>query len=121
MSRTFTPITIERTEDDVEANCLGWLQSLGWTVDRTQVGLFYTKDGRPTYIGTKGACDWRLKRSTIHAVHYFELEVKAPGEKPEKKQLEYMAAMKHLGVLAMWADGLETLIRQYSKAFSEAV
>lgn len=112
MTKTFTPIP-ERTENDVEANCIGWLQSLGWIAERNHVGLFYTKDGRPVPVGRPGACDWRLKRSHVNRIHYFELEVKAPGKKIEKRQQEYCVAMSHLGVMATWVDSLDRLQAWY--------
>jgi len=113
MTKTFTPIP-ERTENDVEANCIGWLQSLGWIAERNHVGLFYTKDGRPVPVGRPGACDWRLKRGFMYRIQYFEMECKAPGKKPDKKQLEYMAAMTHAEVITVCVDGLEELKRLYA-------
>lgn len=111
--KPFLPIP-EHTENDVEANCIGWLQSMGWIAERNHVGLFYTKDGRPVPVGRPGACDWRLKRSAEHRIHYLELEVKAPGKKPDKRQLEYMAAMRHAGVVTVSVDGLDRLQAWYA-------
>lgn len=106
---------MKRTENDIEYECINWLRSQGWTAERNPVGMLYTKDGRPHPVGRPGACDWRLKRSTKCAIHYFELEAKAPGKKPEPRQREYMATMTHLGILTTWADSLEMLKRWYAE------
>lgn len=104
-SATFVPVP-ERTENDVEYNIVGWMRAQGWIAERNPVGLLYTKDGRPHPVGKPGACDWRFKRSRLYSLDYMEIECKAPGKKPDKRQLEYMAAMKASGVVAAWFDSL---------------
>lgn len=103
----------EHTENDVEYNCIGWLREQGWIAERNPVGMLYTKDGRPHPVGRPGACDWRLKRSSDHPLHYFELECKAPGKRPEPRQREYMAQMAAHGVVAVYADSLAMLKAWY--------
>lgn len=105
MSKPFVPVP-ERTENDVEYNIVGWMRAQGWIAERNPVGLLYTQDGRPHPVGRPGACDWRFKRSADYSLHYMEIECKAPGKKPEKRQLEYMAAMNASGVVAAWFDSL---------------
>lgn len=112
MSRLFRPIP-EKTENDVEANCVKWLQSMGWIAERNPAGLFFTASGEGHRVGRPGVCDWRLKRSTNHPLHYFELECKKPGEKPSKPQREYMAQMAAHGVVAVYADSLAMLQHWY--------
>lgn len=118
MSRTFRPIP-EHTESDVEYNCIGWLRTQGWVAERNPVGLLYTKDGRPHPVGRPGACDWRLKRSSRETPHYFELECKAPRKRPDRRQLEYMAQMTAIGVIATWVDSLTELQRWYFEAMPD--
>jgi hypothetical protein len=105
----FTP-RVEHSENDVEYNCINWLQQRGWIADRVQVGLFYTRDGRPVSIGKPGQPDWRFKRGR----QYMEIEFKRPNANADKRQLEYLALMKHCGVLATWADGLLGLQQWYA-------
>lgn len=112
VSRTFAPRP-EITENDVEWNCINWLQSLGWIAERNPSGLLYTKNGDPHRVGRPGVCDWRLKRGVKHPLHYFELECKRPGEEPDKRQREYMAQMAAHGVVAVYADSLEMLQQWY--------
>lgn len=102
---------VEQTEDDVEWNCVEWLQRRGWIADRVQVGVFYTKDGRAVPIGKKGQPDWRFKCGRM----YMEIEFKAPSKKPDKWQLEYLATMQHLGVLCTWVDCLAGLQAWYAE------
>lgn len=111
--KPFTPIP-ERTENDVEYNCIGWLREQGWIAERNPVALLYTRDGRPHPVGRPGACDWRLKRSTHNQLHYFELECKKPGAEPDKRQREYMAQMAAHGVVAVYADSLAMLQQWYA-------
>ncbi len=120
MSRTFRPI-VERSENDVEYNCIGWLQSLGWIAERNPAGMLYTRDGRPHPVGRPGCCDWRLKRSADLQPHYFELECKKPGQKPEPRQREYMAQMAANGVIAVYADSLAMLQQWYEAEVMHAV
>lgn len=118
MSRAFRPIP-ERTENDVEANCVGWLQSLRWVPRRKNVGLFYTRNGVPIRIGKPGECDWCFMRDVTIGLHYMEIEFKRPGERPDKLQSEYMASMRSLGVVAIWVDSLEALQRWYAASVVE--
>lgn len=105
MSKPFEP-RVEHTENDVEWNIVTWMQCQGWIAERANVGLLYTKNGTPQRIGKPGQCDWRFKRGTHHQLHYMEIEMKAPGQKPDQHQREYMASMKHQGIVAVWFDSL---------------
>ena len=116
----FTPRT-ERTENDVEYNICGWLRSLGWINERNPVGQLFTRDGRPHHVGRRGACEWRFKRDSSYRIHYMEIEMKAPGKKPDPHQLEYRAAMQHVGVVAVWFDSLADCQSWYRSEVSDAV
>jgi len=105
------PMT-EKTENDVEYNCIKWLKDLRWIADRIHVGVFYTRDGRVVAIGRPGQPDWRFKRRR----QYMEIEFKAPGKKPNKQQEEYLATMRALGVLCTWVDSLTALQAWYTDA-----
>lgn len=122
-SKPSRPHLIEKTavtENDVEAAIVGFLRRRGWTVERNQVGLLYTADGRPCPVGRKGQCDWRALRPVPDlpgAVEYFEVEVKRPGAKPTNVQREYMALRTHLGYLVTWADSPKSFHQWYEEAF----
>lgn len=90
------------TENQVSAAVVRYMQARGWIADRVQVGLFYTKDGRPIPIGKPGQPDWRFKHPQLG---YCEIEMKRPGEEPGKRQLEYLATMLVLGFKVTWTDG----------------
>lgn len=103
----------ERTENDVEWNIVTWMQSMGWVAERANVGLLYTKKGTPQRIGKPGQCDWRFKRDAGFRIHYMEIEIKAPGRRPDRHQMEYMASMRHLGIIVAWFDSLSGLQEWY--------
>jgi hypothetical protein len=108
-----------QSENDVEHAIVHFLRRRGWLVDRNQVGLLYTADGRPCPVGRRGQCDWRAVRPLAGgergAAQYLEIEVKAPGWKPTKVQREYMALRTHQGVLVTWADSVEGFERWYGE------
>ena len=103
------------TENEVEAGIVRFLRERNWIVDRNNVGVFYTRDGRPLKIGRTGQCDWRATRDRRLTPHYIEVEVKAKGKKktPSKEQREYMALRKHQGVLVTWANSVESFSNWY--------
>ena len=110
------------SENVVEHAIVHFLRDRGWIVDRNQVGLLYTADGRPCPVGRRGQCDWRAVRPTDlnrGPCQYIEVEVKAPGQKPTKVQREYMALRAHQGIAVTWADSLEGFERWYGEAFGE--
>jgi hypothetical protein len=64
------------------------------------VGQFYTKYGALVNIGKNGESDvWGHRISDGKA---FYIEVKLPGEKPRKNQLDFIEAMKNTGAIAGW-------------------
>lgn len=92
------------TENEVTIEVITYLRRLGWYCHRNHVGVFYTRDGRPQKINPPGMPDWLL----LHPLHGIVwLELKRPGEKPRKVQLEYMAILKHKGFRVCWADSVE--------------
>lgn len=99
----------ERSERDVTANIVNFLRAEGWAMRRKNVGLFYTKDGRGQRIGTPGEPDWEAIRGGQH----FDVEMKAPGRKPEPAQLEYIARFNAIGNVATWADSFEMFEKWY--------
>lgn len=103
---------IKQSENAVTAAIVGYLQDCGWIADRIHVGVFYTRDGRPVSIGKPGQPDWRFKHRTLG---YIEVEMKASGEKPGKRQMEYLATMWSLGITATWADSLEMFAAWYER------
>ena len=64
------------------------------------VGDFFTKYGGRVSVGTPGEADvWGHRPGDGKA---FYIEVKLPGEKPRKNQLDFIEAMKNSGAIAGW-------------------
>ena len=71
----------------------------GHFVARANVGLFYTKDGRPVHAGLPvGFTDLFGHRAGDARAFY--LEVKTPTGRPTAQQLAFVAAMQKRGALA---------------------
>ena len=110
-----------KSENEVEDEVVTWLRVEGWIVRRQHVGTYYTRDGRPLSIGDVGECDWRAFRPFRNlpgAAGYLEFEAKATGKRPTDAQREYMAKRRRQGVLCIWADSLESFIRQYEEVYA---
>lgn len=74
------------------------LSADGHFVARYQVGLFYTKDGRPVRIGIEGGADiWGHRASDARAFYF---EVKDGTGRPSKEQLAFVAGMRKRGAIA---------------------
>jgi hypothetical protein len=106
------------TENEVTAECIGWLREKGWLCRRQHVGAFQpVSGGAITRMGEEGEADWRCLRAAHgKCIEYFELEFKATGKQPRPKQREYAAKRKHQGFNATWTDSLEKLKAWYSEA-----
>jgi hypothetical protein len=63
------------------------------------VGDFFTKYGSLVSVGKPGESDIWGHRPDGKA---FYLEVKMPGKKPRRDQLEFIEAMKNSGAIAGW-------------------
>ena len=63
------------------------------------VGDFFTKYGSLVSIGKPGESDIWGHRPDGRA---FYIEVKMPGKKPRRDQLEFIEAMKNSGAIAGW-------------------
>ena len=72
------------------------------------VGDFYTQYGGRISVGTKGDSDIRGHRPDGKA---FYVEVKLPGEKPRKEQLNFLEAMRKSGAIAGWATSIPEAIK----------
>lgn len=114
----------ELPENIAESHILDFLRLRGWEATRQQVGTFVAyrqfaelrETGRnnspviPIRIGMPRMCDWKLTRlcsRELATIECFELEVKAPGKKPDGEQMRYIDNRNALGMLATWSDGLE--------------
>jgi len=94
------------SENQATIDCLAWVRQLGWYAHRNQVGLFYTRDGRPVKIGVEGTPDWLL----LHPEHgILWLEMKSSTGNPSKLQRERLAMLKHLGFRVGVANSTERL------------
>lgn len=71
------------------------------------VGEFYTKYGSVVRVGVPGESDIFGHRPDGRA---FYIEVKLPGEKPRKNQLEFIEAMKASGAIAGWCTSVKEAI-----------
>ena len=67
------------------------------------VGDFFTKYGTLVSVGKPGESDIWGHRSDGKA---FYLEVKMPGKKPRRDQLEFIEAMKKSGAIAGWCTSI---------------
>ncbi|MDO4720947.1 MAG: VRR-NUC domain-containing protein [Peptostreptococcaceae bacterium] len=81
------------------------LQPYAYTF-RANVGLFFTKDGRPVQTGLPpGFSDLFGFRKSDGRM--FFIEVKKPGGRRSEKQKQFIAAMKRAGALAGFALSAE--------------
>lgn len=68
------------------------------------VGDFFTKYGGRVSVGIPGESDiWGVLPPHGRA---FFLEVKLPGQKPRKNQLDFIEAMKNTGAIAGWCTSI---------------
>lgn len=106
---------VTKTENDVEAEIIGFLKNRGWIIRRQHSAVVRSLAGHSIRLGEVGQCDWSAMRPCAQPriVEYLEIEVKRPGEKPSKAQREYIAKRLHRGISATWADSLELFRRWY--------
>lgn len=91
-------------ERSVQKNIMVRLRRLGIVLFRRNVMLASTPDGRKFRVEAAGRSDlygWHVKTA-----RHFEIEVKAAGEKPTKKQLEWLKECHRLGAVAWWSDSV---------------
>ena len=69
------------------------------------VGQFYTEYGSSVSIGNPGESD--IFGHRIYDGRAIYLEVKLPGEKPRKNQLDFIEAMKNTGAIAGWCTSVQ--------------
>lgn len=69
------------------------------------VGQFYTKYGAVVHIGSQGESDITGHRISDGKAIY--IEVKLPGEKPRKDQLDFIDAMRSSGAIAGWCTSVQ--------------
>lgn len=87
------------TEADLMRSIMVALSADGHFVARANVGLFFTKDGRPVKTGLPtGFSD--LFGHRLGDCRAFYLEVKTATGRPTEQQLAFLAAMKKRGALA---------------------
>lgn len=103
------------TENDVEAEIIGFLKNRGWIIRRQHSAVVKSLSGFAIRLGEVGQCDWSAMRPSgqDRTVEYLEIEAKAPGKKPDKAQREYIAKRLHQGISATWADSLDVFRRWY--------
>lgn len=79
------------------------LSERGCYAENHTVGDFFTKYGGRVSVGTPGQADIYGHRPDGKA---FYIEVKLPGEKPRKNQLDFLQAMRESGAIAGWATSI---------------
>lgn len=95
------------------------LSSRGHYVERCNVGLFYTVDGRPITTGLPvGRSDLSGFRRD-DAVAFF-IEVKLPGGRIRKEQQTFIDAMLARGAIAGFARSVEEAIALVETSVSAA-
>lgn len=75
----------------------------GCFVLRTNAGVFFDSNGNRVTIGFPGLSD--LIGCTPDGM-FFAIEVKMPGEKPRKNQLDFIESMKNSGAIAGWCTSV---------------
>lgn len=75
----------------------------GCYAENHTVGDFFTKYGGRVSVGAPGQADIYGHRPDGMA---FYIEVKLPGEKPRKNQLDFLQAMRDSGAIAGWATSI---------------
>lgn len=87
------------TESDLMRSIMVALSTDGHFVARANVGLFFTKDGRPVRSGLPvGFSDLFGMRASD--CRFFALEVKTAKGRASPEQLAFIAAMKKRGAIA---------------------
>lgn len=84
------------------------LRRLGVVLYRRNV-VVHRIEGRIVRAGTPGQAD--LYGWHITTGRHWELEVKAKGNKPTPKQMEWLLECHRLGAVAFWADNCNTAER----------
>ena len=84
------------------------LSEQGCFVLRSNAGVYYDAQGNRVTIGFPGLSD--LIGCTADG-RFFALEVKVPGQKPRKNQLDFLQAMRGKGALAGWCDSTESALK----------
>ncbi len=97
-------------ESDVTAQIKSFLESRGWTGFRLQSGLVRGYTGNTFMrLAKKGTPDWVF----VRARETLFVEMKAPGKKPSKDQIAWLAWAGVEGTPAIWADGLGAFMEKY--------
>jgi hypothetical protein len=102
------PTPGRRLEKDVLAEALAMLRADPRVamVERQQSGVF-VEGNRHIRVGSRGALDIK---GFLHGGRYFELEAKRPGQKPDERQAERIAAIKaNGGIAGYFTSGAEAL------------
>lgn len=73
------------------------ISSLGHYVERSNHGVYYTKDGRTVTIGNVGQSDLRGHRKDGRAFYF---EVKTKTGRPTKEQLNFLEQMRKTGAIS---------------------
>jgi hypothetical protein len=117
------PSKLKLSENDVEAQVVSWLKTMGWRVYRMSVGARQNSNGGWVKFGEKGVADymaWRVvniwKAPPRHCELLF-LEVKRPGEKPSAHQVRWLEQAQWSGVNAWWVDSLALFQTYYAGHF----
>lgn len=96
------------SEAAIMHECMLALSKAGCTVFRANVGLYYTKDGRPVRTGLPvGFSD--LFGFTQELRPFF-LEVKAERGRLRAEQVQFLAAMRERGAIAQSVRSVEECI-----------
>lgn len=91
-------------EQQVQAPCIGVLESFGLRVHRRNVTKVPFQGKTKTYwvaFNEPGMADlWAILPGGLH----LEVEVKAPGEVPTDDQVAWLVDVNHRGGVGLWTD-----------------
>jgi hypothetical protein len=119
-----TEAKLKLSEADVTSQITGLARSKGWKAIRLHSGLYrgYHHPESVISAGENSQADWLFVRpigkNWPGYCEVFWLEVKAPGKRPSKAQLQWLESMRQAGFQAAWSDSLEAFEAWYCGRFS---
>jgi len=104
------------SENDVEAQIVGFLKIHGWRVDRQHVGRAKWPAGGWLQLHPEGTADWFAHRPRTSPSCLY-VEVKAPGQRASREQELYLEMARLGGYLAGCFDSFPAFHAFYQRHF----
>jgi len=103
------PKTPKPLEKEIQRNGIKLLKFLGWTCHRRNTGMTRATYGGRTRViryGEPGMADIFGKLPDGRS---FELEFKRPGNRPTRRQFDWLKSQNSEHCVAFWVDDVQTL------------